>query len=254
MDVPKYLYHYTSINALGFILKNRTIKFNNLCAMDDIEEGTTFEIGYGKYAFVSSWTDLKDETIEMWKMYSDDMRGVRIRLRSNPFQSVDAVNMLTWNEEKALKYGYMPAQNGVVLEKVKYLPMEEIPNYSKEDFFDIVEKGKELRVKIGDLGKWKNAYWKFQEEWRYKISFIPIVKDVFYNTKSTEGVMLWLQGLPDLPMKQYFLPIDESAFEDFEILLGPKTNEIDEEIVRLLVNKYNPNAVVKRSKLLNKIR
>ena len=33
-----YLYHYTSLETLALILKNRTICFNNLLYVDDIEE------------------------------------------------------------------------------------------------------------------------------------------------------------------------------------------------------------------------
>ena len=34
MDESKYLYHYTNIETLALILKNRTIRFNSLDRMD----------------------------------------------------------------------------------------------------------------------------------------------------------------------------------------------------------------------------
>ena len=34
------LYHYTSLETLALILKNRTIMFNRLDKVDDVEEGT----------------------------------------------------------------------------------------------------------------------------------------------------------------------------------------------------------------------
>lgn len=37
----QYLYHYTSIETLALILKNRTIRFNNLQNVDDPEEAET---------------------------------------------------------------------------------------------------------------------------------------------------------------------------------------------------------------------
>lgn len=34
-DYPEFLYHYTSIDSLALILKNRTIRFNSLINVDD---------------------------------------------------------------------------------------------------------------------------------------------------------------------------------------------------------------------------
>ena len=36
--IPKYLYHYTNIDSLALILKNRTIRLNSLDKMDDLQE------------------------------------------------------------------------------------------------------------------------------------------------------------------------------------------------------------------------
>ena len=35
MKMNEYLYHYTSIETLALILKNRTIKFNNLMNVNE---------------------------------------------------------------------------------------------------------------------------------------------------------------------------------------------------------------------------
>lgn len=86
MDKIEYLYHYTSLESLALILKNRTIRLNPLDKMDDIQEQKTADIeNIGKFVFVSSWTDDVVESIPMWKMYTDPRCGVRIKLRKNPF-------------------------------------------------------------------------------------------------------------------------------------------------------------------------
>ena len=41
----KYLYHYTSLETLALILKNKTICFNNLLNVDDLEEPSTQDMG-----------------------------------------------------------------------------------------------------------------------------------------------------------------------------------------------------------------
>ena len=86
--IPDYLYHYTNINTLALILKNKTIRFNSLNRVDDLSEGLTNDLGeMGKYVFVSSWTETPEESIPFWKMYTKDMGGVRIRLKSSPFRT-----------------------------------------------------------------------------------------------------------------------------------------------------------------------
>lgn len=52
------IYHYTNIDTLALILKNRTIRFNRLDNVDDLEEGKAESLGikFCKYIFVSCWT------------------------------------------------------------------------------------------------------------------------------------------------------------------------------------------------------
>ena len=54
----EYLYHYTNISSLALILSNRTIRFNSLDKMDDLQEQETADIkNLGQFFYVSSWTD-----------------------------------------------------------------------------------------------------------------------------------------------------------------------------------------------------
>lgn len=39
------IYHYTNIDTLALILKNRTIRFNRLDNVDDLEEGKAESLG-----------------------------------------------------------------------------------------------------------------------------------------------------------------------------------------------------------------
>ena len=81
------LYHYTSIETLALILKNRTICFNNLGNVDDLEEGATLDMGhFGKFMNVSCWTKDSEESIPLWNLYTPSMKGVRIGLPKFPFE------------------------------------------------------------------------------------------------------------------------------------------------------------------------
>lgn len=88
MNELKYLYHYTNIETLALILKNRTIRFNSLDKMDDLQEQQTADINnIGQFCYISSWTDDSAESIPMWNMYASLNQGVRIKLRKNPFKT-----------------------------------------------------------------------------------------------------------------------------------------------------------------------
>lgn len=51
------LYHYTTIDTLALILKNRTIRFNRLDKVDDLEEKVvSCGVNLGQYIFASCWT------------------------------------------------------------------------------------------------------------------------------------------------------------------------------------------------------
>ena len=87
MDNLEYLYHYTNIETLALILKNRTIRFNSLDKMDDLQEQQTSDVkNIGQFCYISSWTDDSTESIPMWNMYASLNLGVRIKLRKNPFK------------------------------------------------------------------------------------------------------------------------------------------------------------------------
>ena len=65
------IHHYSNIEVLSLILKNRTLRFNRLDRVDDPEESNFISNGVnlGPYTFVSCWTEAKEESVPMWKMY-----------------------------------------------------------------------------------------------------------------------------------------------------------------------------------------
>ena len=84
----RYLYHYTSLDTLALILKNKTLCFNNLVNVDDMEEAQSEDMGeFGKFVYVSCWTADREESIPLWNLYTPDMHGVRIRLPEYPFET-----------------------------------------------------------------------------------------------------------------------------------------------------------------------
>lgn len=84
----EYLYHYTSVDVLELILKNKTIRLNPLYKMDDWQEQfSAHGCAHGRHVFISSWTSESAEIPKMWQDYCKPLpeNGIRIKMPVNPF-------------------------------------------------------------------------------------------------------------------------------------------------------------------------
>lgn len=270
MNNDGYLYHYTNIEALALILKNRTIRFNSLNKMDDLQEERTADIkNIGQFCYISSWTDEPTESIPMWKMYASLNVGARIKIRKNPFmvykntaESLSHVTNLPVKDEsngeelrsliliaEMIQKGFVSAQalNRNILYKVEYTDDEEklYPHL-------VSEKDDGYSIAMGKLGKYKNLHWSFQNEWRYILSIIP-----FNMGSSSENLVAEFQatankmrmGTAQQPFPYYDMHLTDDAFSDMEITLSPRISAGSKVIIDSLVEKYNPSARVRESSL-----
>lgn len=249
---PEFLYHYTTINTLGFILKNRTMRFNSLEHMDDFDEATLWDKKFGKYCFVSCWTSKEKESIPMWKMYSNNLSGVRIKLPVFPFkvyQEGEKEYIVSPEKLYENNYYFSKAEKGSFLRYVCYKDIQQVDDIKNGDI------GKKKYEYFGydelELGQYKSDYWEFQQEWRYHLFAVPTKQkaDIGKELRDNE----YIDTLPDLPISDVYLELDEDAFKQMEIKLGPKTNEIDMLLVNMLAEKYNPEINIEESKLKNRI-
>lgn len=274
MDDIEYLYHYTSIEVLALILKNRTIRFNSLDKMDDLQEQQTADIkNIGQFCYISSWTDDSTESIPMWNMYASLNLGVRIKLRKNPFkiynntaESLSKVvnapitdnsggkplqSIIPLSEMFSKGFFAVQAMNRQLLCKVEYTDDTEMlyPHILKED-------GDRFILALGELGKYKNLHWSFQNEWRYILNILP-----FNINQPVEKSMLDFQiiankmklGLEKQPFSHYDMYISNEAFADMEITLSPRISAGSRIIVENLIEKFNPSATLRESNLVGLI-
>lgn len=267
------LYHYTSIETLALILKNRTICFNNLGNVDDLEEGATLDMGhFGKFMNVSCWTKDSEESIPLWNLYTPSMKGVRIGLPKFPFEkyhflkgeynlSEDIYTFIDLKWLYSSNHGSIVAEMPLLFE-VQYTYDEDklFPKIRQCDDLDglieYIETGKlhgnELSASysFGDLGKYKRTNWSFQQEWRYIIRSSPMGTT---DTPSTDSHRNIIRNIEDndypAPFDRIFLSIDPKSFDEMDILIGPKASEGEKIIVKSLLNQYLPNIVLKESKL-----
>lgn len=266
MNNPDFLYHYTNVESLALILKNKTFRFKSLDQMDDFQEHQTSDLkNIGQFCFISSWTNDNRESIPMWNMYASLNAGVRIRLKTNPFKTelitedlsskivkgngyVGNSSCISINEMVEKKFLSLTALRGNILFKVEYTD-EENKLYPKI----CSESEEKIQINLNTLGKCKNTYWSFQEEWRYIFTVIPITQAPITkdDLKNTHNKMISDGAIQ--PFSYYDLSIDTEAFSDMEITLSPKISAGNREIVYALVSQFNQQARVLESTLSGKI-
>lgn len=274
-NLPQYLYHYTSVDSLALILKHKTIRLNSLDKMDDLQEQMTVDKqNFGKFVFVSSWTDEETEQIPMWRMYTPKHYGVRIKLPVNPFveyqptlkEISEHINAkAVGNPDTKLGFGFVvpfcDIHNGEftivnyvkdkLLYKVQYTNDNEL---LKPKVLNVVDD--KFNTYLEKVGIHKNKYWAFQKEWRYRLMIIPISVQKMrqdYNSEMGNFQFKTIHGQASLPFNYYDLHIKDECFSDMSIMLAPDISESAKTFVNLLVKEYNPHCTVEESVLTNLI-
>ena len=249
------LYHYTSIDSLVQILESKTLKLNNLTACDDLEEAESMDLGKaGKYVFVSSWTDEKNESIPMWSQYSGNMSGVRIGMKEYPFKKwhydnegkgkpFDSFLNLDkyFNENKMVFTGDQPK-----LIRVEYSEDENLilPKIVKEGTKEDVERflhGEDSKITLSfdTIGRYKRTCWKFQREFRYRVFGTPMGFNDYEHASDEKKIRLQREVIRRMFDESYkplyqalYIELDEAAIEDMEIVFGPRMNNSEKTLLK----------------------
>lgn len=286
MDRPKYLYHYTSLETLALILENRTLCFNNLMYVDDMEEADTVDMGlFGKYVHVSCWTDEEKESIALWNLYTPNMHGVRIKMPAFPFKKYHFKKgqlFLTEDIETYMNLEKLYEENKVSIvsnslqlicveytdEETKLFP--QVRNIDSTDMLEAYLHAKDLNDLNGlidsnvlnnpftvnysfdDIGKYKRKAWAFQKEWRYKITVSPMgLKDSYPPSlaKQQELIRRLENRNQETPYQRLFLDLDENAVQQMEILFGPRMTVAEKILAKALLEKHGLSTRWKESSL-----
>lgn len=277
--IPEYLYHYTDVDTLALILSNKTIRFNSLVNMDDKQEQMSRDKqNFGRFVFVSCWTDDEKESIPMWRMYTTKGRGVRIKLPVNPFKVYEYTGaevrrqhglspLLSLGDESKSHRMIIPAtelfqdyhllnpnENNQLI-RINYV---DDPTLLKPSYIHV--ENNLMSININEVGYYKNTYWSFQNEWRYRLLIIPFnlktlsvltAEEIFRsNTQMMDGLA---EGNVSLTLDHYDLLLDEESFKHMSITLSPDISPSAKLFAQLLVEKYNPTSEIKKSILTNLI-
>ena len=259
------VYHYTSIDSLAQILKNKSILFNRQDNVDDLEEGLIkpMNIKLATYTFISCWTENEEENIPLWKMYTDNGIGVRIGLEVDMFKDYSSSN-------GRFEDGFL---SGPITTK---LPIGEMlnPNYfitpfvRTEDFYKKIEyvsdftdrtnnlvkieslPNNEERISVDsqNVARFKHKRWSFEEESRFIINIWPRDSNRSLFKMGDWMYKALMEGI-ELPFKNYFLYLKDNVFDDLEIRLSPNIPESKRLIIESIRDKYAPKAIIQNSSL-----
>ncbi len=271
------IYHYTTIDSLAMIMSSRSIKFNRLDKVDDLEERTEpSKIKLWQYLFVSCWTENPEESIPLWRMYSGNAHGVRIGMDIDMFEDniVGGSNVPAGIPHEGYMIGKIPAQdyfrNDFFVLPAATMHIDKDKDtllYCHVDYVDDVdEKTKDAykitmtddihassNINFGVIGKYKNKRWAFQEETRFRLVVMPF-NPILSNPDivSTIAVNASHQSKP-VPISEYFLKLRTEALNNIEITLHPNATASDRVIVEALCAKYAQGAAIKESELRDRV-
>lgn len=233
--------------------------------MDDKQECLTSDVGdLGRFFFASCWTDDPEESIPMWNMYASLDSGVRIGLPPNPFQwqlipvgfVADIVGIPNAPErwkfvtsliaDSDLENGLFSNELGTksILHKVEYVDEEDklVPSIIRD----------ESTLEFGEFGLVKHSGWMFQHEWRYLLLLFP-PQQVADTRPVSQRMPEIFEGMRDgtlaMPIDYYDLRLDPVALANIEITRSPEMSKGNRILFDLLVERYCPDAVIKRSSL-----
>ncbi len=250
------LYHYTSVETLALILKNRTFRLNNLTDMDDLEEGnsTDFE-KVGRFIFSSSWTNSSEESIPLWNLYTPEMRGIRIGLPKY-FFTFD-FDRETNRYEGIQKYCEDNYSDDVLFidEQIRLIEVIYTNDHKllcPEIFKELNDKDVPFKFDLDMVVKHKRTVWDFQKEWRYCAKILPFTMKGYEDMRKDKdgGKERISEALRTQNIFPYIdIPVEPKMLSKMTILCGPKMSEANKIIVQSLVDKYNPTIKIEHSNL-----
>lgn len=273
------IYHYTNIDTLALILKNKSIRFSRLDKVDDPEESDFISsntgINLGIYTFVSCWTENKEESIPMWKMYTDHEYGVRISLNRDGMFKEYTLDYMELNGLKSVSLGNpikilfpqkdfffsdytLPFYNSnyetcQFYRKINYVDDVKQHAISSTRFMPKDDNKGFYHLDYGSVGTYKNKRWSFQEESRFVLTILPGNTLCSFNTSNYDHeANKFIRNIVDnkpLEFCYYDMFLDDNAFDSLEITLSPFSTEAEKIIVHSLCSTYAPQATIHNSSL-----
>lgn len=268
------LFHYTNIDALALILKNKTLRFNRLDNVDDLEESKAESLGirFCKYIFASCWTKTEEESIPLWKMYGGDNGGVRISMEHQMFEEY-LIKDLEFNGMRSQgcfnskipvsdllnpTFFFIPIHqydNDMFLRDIEYVDDVLTLTKDKIKLSNIQGNRADMQMEMKAFGSYKHKRWAFQKESRFVLYALPC--NPLLESANPEISSLIVNSLLQnkvLPFTHYDLRLKEAIMNDMTITLSPSCTESQRIIVQALRDEFVPNAKIEDSALGSLVR
>lgn len=274
------IYHYTSIESLALILKTRKLRFSRLDGVDDVKEAQRHaEIDFGKFFFVSCWTQQEEESIPQWSMYSREMKGVRIETPSYPFIDEPLRPKPGWEgiiwEGKILsplsfesiwRNGYFIAP--MFLNRDHFAGAVEYVDNIEDEYSNSIQRKVDssghVNLKIDRLPflpRKKSRDWAFQKEYRFSLFVLPSlplpdggpgIKE--FSEQIAQHMSNSFINNVDPGITYVDVPLSDEALKNLVVCTGPLMTPGDFTCVEALLNSYAPEARIEESSLRGAIR
>lgn len=152
----QYLYHYTTVESLLFILINRVLKFNKVDNFNDLSESIRNE--HVKF-FASCLTYSKEESIPLWHIYANKENGIRIGF---PNINIFGEDFYFYNDDKSKNVIRLSEIGRILYGQVEY--NDELAIKSPSQGNDAIRM-----TNVYNMACQKRKVWSYEEELRYFI-------------------------------------------------------------------------------------
>lgn len=227
------IYHYTTLEVLNLIISNKTIRFSSLSHMDDVMEGNSIDFGdLSKYYYVSCWSSNREESIPLWYMYTNRMRGIRIEVDSDFLQlTKDKQGNIITSNSNLVAYPIQYGNKASFLSPVKY-----------SDVWQSVINGPRgyINDNFVDIGLVKPMAWEFQKEVRFRIYGINKKYLVNVGNNLFERFANSMFNNKPNDIDSVSIEFDIHNFSSANFVLGPASTNEDYETLTELIRQI-PN-------------
>jgi len=252
--IPKYLFHYTSIETAKKILQSHKIRFTRLDLLNDPYEGDfafpdlpVAQSEKRKLVYCSCWNSDDIESVNLWHIYTD-MRGVRLKMKSSMFSKRMVLEEQPSGFAPASEITPLSSLYNMLDKKISkvYGPLKIAYVSRFEDTYETVigksvaNSGTEKEFKIYDinlkeLGIKKVKHWQFESEWRYKAC--PYIEIHGSEIVMTTPLEIETPNYIDIPFVE----------EIEEILLAPQAREEEIDDLNRFIEANGINVQINRS-------